>query len=706
MTAHSIYEIIHDDHKMPIKEAITKVYDTGEQQSLDCLAYSNDDELVWYSIRIAAIRKGNDDSDDEIGTILYAIIFATDISENKKYENRLVKSEARLAEAQRIAHLGSWEHIFADGQVHWSDELFYILDYKVNEVVPSTDALIDAVHEDNREMVANFISLAIKKGKPFEVEFKVQTKNEELRFIHANAEIIFDGDGKPNKLIGTAQDVTELILANSALKDSEGRFDLAVLGANDGIWDIDFQNDTRYYSPRLKYLLGFEEDDNFEIENLIHPEDMENYQTAMDHHIDEHEPFSIELRLQHKTNDYLWFQIRGQAVWERNGKATRMAGSIRDISNSRKMEQRIRTSNKMEALGNLAGVIAHDFNNLLAGITSCADLIKLKSSESNSHTKYTDEILKMTSRAADLTKQLLAFSRKKNLHKEPIDIHEMINEVATILTRTIDKRIQIETELLAPESLISGDTSQIQSAILNLGINAKDSMPEGGMLKFITEIEERESIEYIKILVTDTGKGIPPENLDRIFEPFFTDKEIGQGTGLGLAAVYGTAESHNGEVSVKSALGVGSCFVMSLPLSKQLGIEVALEDRIVNGSGCVLLVDDEDVIRSVCGDILEELGYEVITAEDGEDAITKYRSYSDKIDLVILDMMMPKLNGRQTFQTLRGINPEIKVLISSGYNDDQELADILQKNNTGTLQKPYKITDLSSKINELLVISK
>jgi len=329
--------------------------------------------------------------------------------------------------------------------------------------------------------------------------------------------------------------------------------------------------------------------------------------------------------------------------------------------------------------------------------------------------KYLQLIIAATERASDLTQKLLAFSRRGKVVSTAVDAHATINETVEILRRSIDKTIELSVELQASVSTIVGDPSQLENAFLNLGINARDAMPEGGQLRFATSnviLDEdfcsRVSFDvepgpYLEISVSDTGKGIRKEMQARIFEPFFTTKEVGKGTGLGLAAVYGTVKEHRGLINVYSEPGEGSVFKLYFPVDESAVVAMeAIPQSTIHGTGCILVVDDEPLIRTTARQLLGSLGYDVLLAEDGAEGVELYRRAQGTIDLILLDMVMPKMGGRDAFFKLRKINPEAKVLISSGFSHHASISELLQNGALGIISKPYRRLELGQAVSKAL----
>jgi signal transduction histidine kinase/ActR/RegA family two-component response regulator len=372
------------------------------------------------------------------------------------------------------------------------------------------------------------------------------------------------------------------------------------------------------------------------------------------------------------------------------------------------MRERLRQAEKMEAIGQLAGGVAHDFNNQLGGIIGFAEMLAEYQQEPLAK-RYADGILKAALRASALTRQLLAFSRRGSFQSVTTDTHAILQEVVELLQRSIDKRIDVKLQLAAAPSTVLADTAQLQNAFLNLGLNARDAMPDGGVLVFATRLatiaspqpeEELAPGQYVQISVTDTGCGMSAETKRRLFEPFYTTKEIGKGTGLGLASVYGTVKNHGGAIRVESEVGRGTTFHIYLPLYEG-GVAVAPPGAAALPTGHgkkIMLVDDEPVILAPGEAMLRTLGYEVAAYRDPSAALAAYQQAWCRIDLVILDMMMPKMSGRELYLALRAVNPNVKVLLASGYSEDGEAHALMELGVRAFVQKPYRRAELAQMI--------
>lgn len=388
---------------------------------------------------------------------------------------------------------------------------------------------------------------------------------------------------------------------------------------------------------------------------------------------------------------------------------------LNDVSEQRHREDRLRQAQRMEAVGTLAAGIAHDFNNLLTGIQGYASLMLFNMDSDHPHYKMLEGIEKQVKSGSKLTSQLLGYARKGKYEIKPIDLNQLVIETSDAFGRT-KKETSIHRELAPDLFTIKADQNQMDQVLLNMYINAADAMPGGGDLFLQTMNTTHKDMtgkpynpkpgDYVLLTVTDTGAGMDKKTMEHIFEPFFTTKEMGRGIGLGMASVYGIVKGHGGYIDVDSEKGRGTTFRIYLPAieadGEMPGREGGKQGGIARSYKTILLVDDENMIREVGREMLEVKGYRVLTAADGNETITVYEENRDRIDLILLDMVMPNMGGGKAYDRLKEINPDVKVLLSSGYSIDGEATEILERGCNGFIQKPFKIEDLSQKIREIL----
>ncbi len=505
-----------------------------------------------------------------------------------------------------------------------------------------------------------------------------------------------------------------------ALRASEERYALAVQGSNDGIWDFNIATGEAYHSPRWKSILGFEGDEipgNFkEWETRIHPEE---YQLVMDRlkaYLDGETPaFEVEHRLLHKDAGYRWILSRGACLRDSQGRPYRMAGSITDITERKKLEQQLLQAQKMESIGILAGGLAHEFNNLLTAVSGFGQIVQETIPEDDELSQESiGQVLKAAERATELTRGLLAFGRKQILSPKPVHIDTLIRNTSRLIQRIIGEDIEFSIDSPGEKLTIKAAPGQIEQVLMNLATNARDAMPFGGSLTITTkqviikggsEGEYDLSVpgRYALISVADTGTGIDKKSVGTIFEPFYTTKEIGMGTGLGLSIIHGIVKQHNGSILVSSEVGKGTTFNIYLPLYE--GHVVAEKSKMAEptaaGTETVLVAEDEDIVRYFIKKILEKAGYRVIVADNGEEAVRRFEEHND-ISLVLSDVVMPRKNGREMMDEIRKIKPGVKVLFISGYAENVIRKKGIYEKGTGFIAKPFRKEELLRKVKEVL----
>ncbi len=451
---------------------------------------------------------------------------------------------------------------------------------------------------------------------------------------------------------------------------------------------------------------------NNPLENFIFNHDIELYKNILSELINRKVLVNKELRLVSRNNEIINIMISGNI----DSGTGNYHCAFYDITDKKHLEEQLQHTEKMSAIGQLAGGIAHDFNNQLAGIMGYAELLRDIVHDPKAE-KYADNILTISKRSSELVKQLLVFARKGQQIKTKINIHHLLKEAEVLIHRSIDKIIDLKLNLEAESSIISGDPGQIINIFLNMAINSRDAMPEGGEITISTEsadITDNTLLnnikipagKYIKITVKDTGEGIPDSLKDKIFEPFFTTKPTGKGTGMGLALVYSTVKNHDGFVDFYNRKEGGAVFSVYFPLVFT-DVESSIERKSseiekIRGEYTILIADDEKMLREMTSESLSDMGYRTLEAEDGEQALNIYRKNPGAVDLVLLDLVMPKAGGYETFMQMKTINPEVKVIITTGYSFNENIPELITKGVKEVVMKPYSISDLLQLISEVI----
>jgi PAS domain S-box-containing protein len=574
------------------------------------------------------------------------------------------------------------------------------------------------------EMTANLIK-ARETGEVITQEASVVDVDGNELWFQSTIVPVNDDDGQIEYLIVVSIDTTQRRMAENRLRESEAKYRGLLDNMVGGVIIHNHDTSIEYCNLQACQILGvtieqvtgkdaphpqweFLREDG----SVLPPEEYPANQVLTTGKILHNMILGVNRPQQ---NDIAWVLVNGFPIYDTKRDIPKAAITFIDISDRKLMEEQLHQSEKMQAIGQLAGGIAHDFNNQLAGVLGYADMLE-KHLEDDTLSRYAINIGKAARRAADLTNQLLAFSRKGKNLSVVVELHRVLADVISILEHSIDKRINIQQLLKATPATTIGDPTQIQNAILNIALNARDAMGKQGELIFETDIAELDTDfcknqpyeiapgNYITVSISDNGCGMDAEAIKHIFEPFYTTKKIGEGTGMGLASVYGTVQSHNGAITVSSAIGQGTTFCLYLPHTQKHLDEPngQAADAPITGTARILLVDDEELVRTVVAEMLEDIGYTVSTCADGKQAIKYYETFWKEIDLVILDMIMPELGGRDTFAVMKKINPGIRAILSSGYNIDGEAHAILSEGVMAFVGKPFKQKKLAKKVAEVL----
>ena len=548
----------------------------------------------------------------------------------------------------------------------------------------------------------------------------VVPKTGELRWVFSQFTPHRNAHGEIVGVIGTVEDVTERKRSEESTRESRAFLERAQEVGQIGSWVSGVGPQARLvWSAETSRIFGVEPD-RFDgrletFLSLIHPEDVEAVQEASRSALTSDHPYSIEHRILRPDGTVRWVYERGDVVRDPAGEPVRMVGIVQDITERRRLEEQFLQAQKMEAIGRLAGGVAHDFNNLLTAILGYADLLLSQIEEPHPMRGDLQEIRRAGERAAELTRQLLAFSRQQMLEPRVIDLNETVGNLENMLRRLIGEDVELVTRLEPRLGLVRADPGQLEQVILNLAVNSRDAMPEGGTLTIQTAtavLRDALSIgraavpagDYSVLEVRDTGSGMDPATHARIFEPFFTTKEKGKGTGLGLATAYGIVKQSGGYIFCESAAGSGTSFRIYLPrYSGAREVPPPSHARpsrtAAGGDRTVLLVEDEDGVRKLSRRLLEADGFRVLEASGGEQALALVRSHPGPIHLLLTDVVMPGLKGPEVARRVSRIRPDIKVLYMSGYAN-VEVPDL----GTGALllQKPFTPEGLAAKIEEAL----
>jgi two-component system cell cycle sensor histidine kinase/response regulator CckA len=593
-----------------------------------------------------------------------------------------------------------------------------LLGYSAEELQSSSG--FEQIHPEDRELVQKAAKEARETGAGKILEYRFRHKNGQWLVLESVASVIRNEKGEAEKLVIVNRDVTERKKTQEALSRSEASFRSLVEGAPHGIYRATTSGQFLEVNPALQRMLGYESPQELFKADLAtqifrHPAD---YQRMNEFLTESKEMKDIELEWQRRGGETMVVRCSGQLVSAKDGGPGYFEVFAEDVTERRTLERQLRMAQKMEAIGRLSGGIAHDFNNLLGVIIGYSGVLKKSLDKSQPTYEYATEIEKAGQRAASLTRQLLAFSRQQVLTPSVLSLNSLVSDMEKMLPRLLGEDINVSLSLDPELGSVKADQGQIEQVIMNLAVNARDAMPSGGKLHIQTANVEMDHAfqrdhlgsnpgSYVMLAISDTGTGMTAETIAHIFEPFFTTKGVGEGTGLGLATVYGVVKQSNGYIWVDSAVGKGSSFQIYLP--RHLDTEQVLAEKPKvqvrekpQGSEMILLVEDADALRKLAQAFLESNGFRVLSAANGEAALEIASRHSGIFDLLLTDVVMPGMNGRVLAEKLSLRQPGLKVLFMSGYTDSFIAGHGVLQKGTNLLHKPFTEEVFISKVREVL----
>lgn len=718
LTQLDFHQLTHPDDKEQNQQEISDILlGILDSRILEKRYIHKTGETVWARLSITLQR-------DDSGNPLHLIAITENITNTKLAEAQRSEAERSLMQllrnlpgvAYRCLYDNDWTMLYV------SESFKSLTGYDADDVLENK-ALTYAslIHPDDRQYAADIVDKALTQNQTFQVEYRITHKDGDIRWFWEQGSGVRDKDGNIIAIEGYITDITLQKEADANIRESEQRFQLLSKATNDAIWDLDLLTNELWLSDSFATLFGIESEETAptveDWENRIHPDDRVRAVNNLKRAIETcQQGLSDNYKFRRLDGSYADVIDRGYIIYNDANVAVRMVGVITDISERLEMEEKLRQSQRLEAVGQLTGGVAHDFNNLLTVIVGNAEIITESLASDSKLRGLSEMIQEAADRGAELIRSLLAFSRKQALDPKHIDANQLLNNFQGLLSRSIGEAIQLELALEPDLWLAQVDPGQLENALLNLAINARDAMPSGGRLLIETlnvslseDYGSQHDVtpgDYIIIGVSDTGVGIAPENLDKVFEPFYTTKSKDKGTGLGLAMVYGFARQSYGHINVYSEVGQGTTIRLYLPRSPE---EVAtaenasvlhIQPQIGNES--ILVVEDDELVRNYVISQLEFMGYKVISASNGSEAMEIIQSDAD-IDLLFTDVVMPGgMSGRELSDKAQRIRPQLKVLFTSGYTENSIVHHGRLDPGVMLLSKPYSRDELTTKIRKSL----
>lgn len=703
--------MIYPADRQQIVAACLAARNSGRESVVEYRAIARDGRVVWLRdfIRTATDQEGRLE-------LLRGVM--VDITEEKTTAELISQKRKRLEAAQRIANVGDWAWDIDTDTVTLSDELLRICGLERQGHGMAFDAFLDLVHPKDREAVRVMVEKVVSTREHLSIEHRFVRPDGTERFVLCRSGMIVDPERGSIRIMGTAHDITERKRAEQALRESEARFRALVENITDVVALVEADGTVRYVSPSIERLCGSAQAECIGrlVFDFSHPDDVDSFRREW-HELLKNpgSNFTRELRFRHVSGEWRTVELVGKNLLE-EPIVRGVVVTYTDVTERVQLEAQFRQAQRLEALGQLAAGVAHDFNNLITSIQGYADLLQSTLSEEDVRGDDLREISRAADRATSLTRQLLAFSRRQKLQPKVLDLNEIVRQTEELLRRLIGEDIELVTHPAAELGRIYADPGQIDQVIINLAVNAREAMPEGGRLTIETmdiELDEAsargfgglEPGAYVQLSIKDTGSGIAPEVQSFIFEPFFTTKE--QGTGLGLSTVYGIIKQSGGHISVESEVGRGTIFRILLPQTKA-ALPVATRSAGVVGvvsarrSTTILVVEDEAAVRKPMCCTLDRSGYTVLEAADAVEALLIAEEHEGTIDLLVTDLVLPQMNGRSLAELLKTRYEEMQVLFISGYGSERIPGLNVEEEDRPFLQKPFTLDALHRKVREVL----
>lgn len=657
----------------------------------------------------------------EYKNAIWQLCLCRDINTHKKTEENLQISEHNLYETQRIAHIGSWELNLETNHYSSSDEMKRIWGVPENSLT-EIRSLADKIHPEDADKLDKAINRSIEEGIPYDIEYRIIDGHGDLRFLHSLSKITKNAQGKPIHIYGICQDITERKKNEDDRRLNELRLLQTQKIAHIGTYEFNLKENKLWWSDELFRIFGIEDKKEItpdEYMDYIHPDDVDSLKERL---VLGQEDYHIEYRIIRSDGEVRYLSTFVGKHEYKDGEQYIIRGTGQDITEQKlieleknKLELQLNHAQKMETIGTLAGGVAHDINNILGIIIGNTELSLDDVPEWNPAYSNLKEIVKAVLRAKEVIRQLLTFSRNMDMKKETIDVVSVVKDALKFLRSTISTTIEIEKDINVPNPNIVADPTQINQIIMNLCVNSAQAMEgSSGLIKVKVEnitinhvYNESGDVlpngEYVKIVISDTGPGIPPAIHEKIFDPYFTTKEVGKGSGMGLAVVQGIVKKHKGSINVKSMPGKGTTFTILLPVINDRIVVQGSEVSNSTKGKKILFVDDEEQIVKIGSRMLESLGYVVDPVTSPLKALELLKKEPDKYDLIVTDMAMPNMDAIMLFKEVRKIREDIPVVLSSGHNPLMDDNKAEETGFSGYILKPFTKAELTAVIKKAFV---
>ncbi|MGM3307774.1 PAS domain S-box protein [Anabaena sp. WFMT] len=699
-------EPIHPEDRDRILAQIQENFQKDNRSNLEYRLVKPDGEIRWILARCFPIK-------NEQGQIQYFGGIAEDITERKQAEEERRKTEERLTLALEAANMGIWDWEIQTNKTQWSSNMGPIYGLSSYTLCPSPEDFLYLIYPEDRNNFTQAVKIAIEQKVEFVSEHRVIWTDGSLHWLSARGKVYYDENDQPVRMLGTTRDISERKQAEQKIHEQASLLDIAT----DAIFVRDFHTEILFWNQGAEKIYGWQNHealgknlrDIFYSTTSLQPEVIA-LQTVV-----KSGTWHGELRRKTKFGQEIIVESRWTLMFDSEGQPKSILIVDTDITKKKELEEQFYRTQRLESIGTLAGGIAHDINNILTPILGAAQLLKGKFvKDQERHPQLLTIIENNAKRGAGLVKQVLSFARGLKGERAIVQVKHLIADIIQIGRQTFPKSIEFAAQISEDLWAVSGDTTQLHQVLMNLVVNARDAMPEGGSLQitaenmFIDETYTRMNFEskighHIVITVKDTGVGMTPEILNRIFEPFFTTKEVGAGTGLGLSTVLGIIKSHDGFITVSSEVANGSTFKIFLPSVEESQIPAIEDLEMPSGQGeLILVVDDEPQIRDVAKIILEQYNYQTITASNGIEAIALYAQHKKRISAVLMDMMMPEMDGITAIRTLQRMNPQVQVIACSGLSTIEILPESANTEVQAVLFKPYTANELLRNIDQII----